>query len=136
MSSPAAASMSELPMPAIATACRARRSRKASRPSRKNARRGSDARRQAGALFVEESGSVRNRGARGAITVGLVRAVGIAEGDAAEHPPVVGKAEMRPHDVGMERERRLRDGGDPQRLRRQHEARDITAAVDRTIDSE
>src|SRR6201987_1928079 len=43
---------------------------------------------------------------------------------------------MRPHHVGMKGERGLRDGGNPERLRRQQEARDVAAAIDGAVDAE
>src|SRR6266436_5989652 len=38
--------------------------------------------------------------------------------------------------LGMKRQRRLRHRGHAQRLRGQHEARDVTAAIDRAVDAE
>src|ERR1700751_5770956 len=43
---------------------------------------------------------------------------------------------MRPHHVVMKGERALRDGGTPERLRRQQEARDVAAAIDGAVDAE
>src|SRR5579883_2123887 len=87
-------------------------------------------------LIVEERHRIGNCCAAGAVAVGLVGAVRIAERDAADHTAVVGKAKMRSHHVGVEGERSLRDGGNAERLRREHEARDITAAIDGTVYTE
>ena len=43
---------------------------------------------------------------------------------------------MLAYDLGMKGERRLRNGRDPQRMGRQHEARDVATAVDRAINAE
>src|SRR5258708_12368246 len=43
---------------------------------------------------------------------------------------------MPAHPPGMKRQRRLRHRGHAQRLRGQHEARDIAAAIDRAVDAE
>src|SRR5674476_4403 len=87
-------------------------------------------------LFVDEADGIADAGARGAVAVGLVLAVGISERDAAYHPAVVAEAEMPAHHLGMERQRGLRYRGDSQCLRRQQEARDIPAAIDRAVDAE
>src|SRR3984893_4466044 len=43
---------------------------------------------------------------------------------------------MLAHDIGVKRQRGLRHGRQAQRLGGQHEARDITAAIDRAVDAE
>src|SRR4051794_3150805 len=43
---------------------------------------------------------------------------------------------MLAHHFGMKRQRRLRHGGDAKRLRRQHETRDIAAAIDGAVNAE
>src|SRR6185437_14998355 len=45
-------------------------------------------------------------------------------------------AKMAADQAGMAGDRGLRNGAEPERLRRQHEVRDIGAAIDRAIDAE
>jgi hypothetical protein len=72
-------------------------------------------------LLVHECHGIGNAGARGAVAVGLVGVVGKAERNAADHAAVVAETEMPADHAGMPRQRRLRDGAEPERLRRQHE---------------
>src|SRR4051812_23812034 len=62
--------------------------------------------------------------------------VRIAERDAANDAAVSSQIEMAADQAGVARERRLRNRAEPERLRGQHEVRDIGAAIDRTVDAE
>ena len=84
----------------------------------------------------DERHCVGDARARGAVAVDLVRVVGIAERDAADDAAVVGQIEVAADQAGMARQRRLRNGAEPERLRGQHEIRDIGTAIDRTVDAE
>ena len=87
-------------------------------------------------LHIHEHHRIGDSGSRGAVAIGLVIAVGISERNAADHPPVVAKPKMLAHYIGVECQCGLRDRCHAQRLRRQHEARDIAAAIDRAVDAE
>src|ERR1700738_1150206 len=87
-------------------------------------------------LFVHERHRVRDARPRRPVAVGLMLAVGIPERDPADHPSVVAEPKMPAHQFGVKRQRSLRDRRHAQRLRSQHETRDIAAAIDRTIDAE
>src|SRR4051812_41768459 len=84
-------------------------------------------------LFVYEGDGIGYAGAAGAVTVGLVVAIGKSERDTAHHLSVVAQTKMFANDFGMEGQRGLRHGRNPECLRRQHEAGDIAAAIDRAI---
>src|ERR1700678_19686 len=60
----------------------------------------------------------------------------IPERDAAHHAALLRQVEVTSHERRMVRYGGLRDRGDSEALRREHEARHIGAAVDRTVDAE
>jgi len=65
-----------------------------------------------------------------------MRGVGIAEGDAANDPQLVGEPEMRAQEGRVIRECSLGDARDAERLRGEHEVSHIGAAIDRAIGAE
>src|SRR5690606_36496554 len=67
--------------------------------------------------------------------VGRMRAILVAERDAAHDAAIIAQLEMPPDGARLKGERRLRHGRKPQRLRRQHEIVDVAATVDRAIDA-
>lgn len=87
-------------------------------------------------LHVDECDDVCECGARGAVAVDLVRMVGIAERDTADHAAIIAEIEVAADQPGMTRKRCLRNGAEAECLRRQHEIRDVSAAIDRTIGAE
>src|SRR5262245_20092056 len=78
--------------------------------------------------LVNECDDVGKGRTRGAVAVHLVRMVGIAERNAAHHAAIVAETKVTTDQAGMARQRGLRDGAEPERLRRQHEVGDIGAA--------
>src|SRR5436305_8040977 len=89
-----------------------------------------------GALLLHKPHRLRDARARGAVAVDLVGVVGKAERDAADYAAVVGNRKMPADHGGMARQRRLWNGAEAERLRRQHEIADIGAAIDRAIDAQ
>src|SRR5690242_20537299 len=87
-------------------------------------------------LHIDECDDVGERGARGPVAVDLVRMVGIAEGDAADHAAIIAEIEVTANQARVTRERGLRNGAEAERLRRQHEITDIGAAIDGAIGTE
>src|SRR5690349_17447609 len=65
-----------------------------------------------------------------------MRAIRIAERDAADHTSILAEAEVLTHDVRMGRQGGLWNRRHTQRLGGQHEGGDIAAAVDRAVDAE
>ena len=82
-------------------------------------------------LVAHEGRDLVDRGAAGAVAVDLVIMVRIAERDAAYHAAMFAEAKMLADHRRVKRQRRLRHGGDAERLRRQQEIVDIAAAIDR-----
>src|SRR3954447_15181498 len=86
--------------------------------------------------LVHEGHGLGHARTRRAVAVDLVGMVRIAEGDTADDAAVSRQIEMAADQAGVARERRLRNRAEPERLRGQHEVRDIGAAIDRTVDAE
>src|SRR6202789_2564908 len=87
-------------------------------------------------LLLHKRHGVRNAGARGPVAVDLVIPVRKAERNTAHHPPVVAEPKMAPDQAGVTGQSRLRNGAEPQGLRRQQEIADIGAAIDRAVNPE
>src|SRR3954453_11359208 len=86
--------------------------------------------------LVHEGHGLGHARTRRAVAVDLVGVVRIAERDTADDAAVSRQIEMAADQAGVARERRLRNRAEPERLRCQHEVRDIGAAIDRTVDAE
>ena len=86
--------------------------------------------------LIDERHGIGNARPRGPVAVHLVGVVCKTERNAANDLAIVGQLEVPPDQPGMPCQRGLRDGAKAERLRRQHEIRDIGAAIDRAVDTE
>src|SRR4029077_21142061 len=87
-------------------------------------------------LFINEGNGIGHACTRGAIAVDLMPVVGKPERNAAYHATVVGQVEVTADQSRMPRQSCLRDSAETERLGRQHEISDISAAIDCAVYAE
>src|SRR5260370_39104279 len=91
--------------------------------------------RSGGALVTDPAYRLIERGAVGAKAVGLVRAILIAEGDAADDETILAHGKIVAHELRMRSQRRLRNRRDTEALGGEEKGADVSAAIDGAIGS-